>query len=59
MSSADNIAHLLNLRGADSTALSKEISDRFGGGNPEEEVLSIFTLLSELARVIKIHNMSR
>ena len=32
MSSADDIAHLLNPRSADSTALSEIISDYFGGG---------------------------
>ena len=43
MSPADNIAYLLNLRGADSTALLDEISDYFGGGDQEKEVLGMFT----------------
>ena len=43
MSSADDITYLLNLRGADSTALSNVISDYFGGGDQEEEALGMFT----------------
>ena len=42
---ADNISHLLNLCGADSTPLSEVISDYFVGGNPEEEALGMLTLL--------------
>ena len=53
MSSADNIAHLLTPRGADSTALSEVISDYFGGGDQEDEALGMFTQRNELAIVIK------
>ena len=31
MSTAENVSHLLNLRGADGTALSEVIADYFGG----------------------------
>ena len=53
MSSANDIARILNLRGADSTALSDVISDYFGGGDQEEEALGMFTYLNELSIVIK------
>ena len=44
--SSVDIAHLLNLHGADSTALSEVIADHFVGENPEEEVLGMLTLFS-------------
>ena len=43
MSSAEDTAYLLNLRGADSTALSDVISNYFGGGDQEKEALGMFT----------------
>ena len=50
MSTAENVSHLLNLRGAERTVLSEVIADYFGG-QPEEEDLDMFTFFSQLARV--------
>ena len=55
MSSVDDTAYLLNLRGTDSTALLDVTSDYFGGGDQEEEALGMFKKRNELSIVIKKH----
>ena len=51
MSTAENVSHLFNLRGADGTALPEVIADYFGGRDLEEEDLGMFTFFSQLTRV--------
>lgn len=45
MSTADEVARMLNLGGVDGSALAEVISDYFEYGEPEEDELGLFTFL--------------